>query len=527
MTYRATIPNRLRRLAACAALLVIAAPACTQSRERERPAPVYRGDIATLLAERCGPCHDRDADPDAGAGYRIDSYLHVLGCPSDMPTTPAIEAGDAGVALLSVFERSDHADLLSEVEQARLRAWIEDGAPLQAARVHEPGVLNPRSATWHGKLAARERFAPLRDPKDARACGRCHEGAPVRPRGVRVPAEGAPACTSCHTAPEGVLACGTCHGDGATRAEPPRDACLFATTGRDAHRAHLESTRLRAVPLECSNCHPAADATLSGTHANGRVNVALDPEVAGEDARFFEADGACAVSCHDLGGARARPTFDQAGPLACGDCHRSPPEGHYAGDCDDCHLDSNRDGSALRSTTLHMNGRIDVANGDADCSGCHGQGGDPMPRTQGHLLHRDTTLTADIACSECHVVPERIASEGHLDRGDATPADVVFGPRASAFGQTPTYDGHTCRQIACHGAGLPDGADRALRWDEAGAGGCAGCHGLPPGHDHPQDSACASASCHGAEIKVASPTPGITEGGRALHINGRVDLAPR
>ncbi len=509
--------RRLRR--ACAALLLLLS-ACVQGRPQPAPTPVYAGDIAELLAQRCGACH---GDEDAGDDYRVGSYLDTIGCPHSMPETSAIGGGDAGTPLLDVLARPDHANVLSKSEQARLRAWVEAGAPLREHRVHAPGILDPRSPDWHGRLAAQDRYGPITSPSHPDVCGRCHDGAPVKPKGVHHPAPGAPACTSCHREPEGVLACGTCHGDGAQRAYPPRDRCLFPDSEPDAHRAHVQSTRLTSTPLTCTTCHPAADATLSGTHANGKVDVVFDSALAGKDASYDAQTGRCAVRCHNQGGARAMPSFHEHGPLGCGDCHGAPPADHFAGTCDRCHADANADGTALRALGPHMNGQIDLGNGSGDCSACHGQNGDPMPQTPSHLLHRNTRLTAAIDCKECHVVPKEVLSPGHLDRGTVTPADVTFGPRAQARGQMPSYDHGSCKQIACHGAGLPEGIERALQWDSPATGACAGCHGVPPAKDHPQDDGCASLICHGAEVRAGSPGPGITDAGRALHIDGVIE----
>ena len=510
-------PRQAAFLIACSALALLVS-ACSERRAQPQPAPVYRGDIEQLLADRCARCHGGDA----AAGYRLESYLDVLSCPGDAGTSPATASADGGFALLSVLDREDHAGLLNDRERARLSAWLASGAPLREARVHPPGMLNPGSPDWHGRLAARDRFARLLDPAHPEACGRCHDGAPVRPLKVTFPAAEAPSCTQCHAARGGVLACGTCHGDGAERGAPPRDHCWFAGPDADAHRAHLESTRLRSAPLTCSGCHPAANAQLRGTHANGHVDIQLDPTLAGGDAGFDPETARCAVSCHNLGGARARPGFHESGPLGCDDCQGAPPADHYVGECDHCHVEASADGRAL-----HMNGRIDVGIGPGTgCAACHGAGDDPMPLTPGHILHRSTTLTAAIECGECHTLPAEVGSPGHLDRGEITPADVVFGPRARAFRQLPDYRAGVCRNVACHGAGVGEGIERALRWDEPSAHDCSGCHGLPSAPPHPQDATCSAVICHGTEVRAGSP-PRISQPGVQLHIDGTIDLAPR
>jgi predicted CxxxxCH...CXXCH cytochrome family protein len=217
------------------------------------------------------------------------------------------------------------------------------------------------------------------------------------------------------------------------------------------------------------------------------------------------------------------PSFQQQGPLGCGDCHGAPPKDHFAGTCDHCHFDANADGTALRSVQPHMNGHVDLGDGSGGCAACHGKDGDPMPPTPSHELHRATLLTAAIECTECHAVPKEVLSPGHLDMGQSTPADVVFGARAQARGRHPSYEAGTCKDVACHGAGLAEGIERALRWDAPAAKTCAGCHGLPPTTSHPKDDGCASLICHGAEVTAGTPGPSITQSGRMLHIDGQIE----
>jgi predicted CxxxxCH...CXXCH cytochrome family protein len=150
-----------------------------------------------------------------------------------------------------------------------------------------------------------------------------------------------------------------------------------------------------------------------------------------------------------------------------------------------------------------------------------------MPPTLGHQLHATSRLGVQITCTECHVMPDLVTSAGHLDRGEVTPPDVVFGARASAFEQQPSFEAGVCRNVACHGAGVGENIERALRWDERGSHTCSGCHGLPPGGSHPQDNRCATAICHGNEVRIGDPTPTISESGRALHIDGVIQAGPR
>src|SRR5437868_4979044 len=142
------------------------------------------------------------------------------------PPSPAALPADDSAPLLRALDSDSHRDRIDPGERALLAAWVRAGAPAFRGTVHAPGVVDPRSAEWHGTMLRDARWRPMLDANDTNACGRCHDGAPSRPPGVTLPAPGATACTSCHAEPEGVLACSTCHGQG-TRAYPPRDRCFF------------------------------------------------------------------------------------------------------------------------------------------------------------------------------------------------------------------------------------------------------------------------------------------------------------
>ena len=516
------LPRRVT-LAVGMALCLLPA-ACTEEREHASLPPAYESDVAPLLDHRCAECHSADAG-DVGPVNRLDSYLDVLRCAGD-PTDGGVDE-QAGSALLHALSQPDHVGVASAAQRRVLEEFVDAGAPLRHAGVHRPGILNPHSTDWHGRLAAQDHFVRITSASHPAACGRCHDGAPVRPNDVRRPAPGATDCATCHQAEHGVLACGTCHGDGADRAYPPRDPCWFPSAGADAHKAHVEGDPQLQRPLLCTSCHPAADVTLSGTHADGRVDVAFDTALAGPDAQYDRELHQCTVRCHDRGGARPTPKFTDTTPVGCGDCHAAPPANHYAGTCDTCHSEVSTDGTALHAHTLHLNGRIDLGDGSGRCSACHGRGDDPAPASGLHALHMGSQITQGIMCGDCHPVPEEVTSPGHLDVGDKTPADIKFGSRARERDQAPTYSDGACRQIACHGAGLPGNTELALRWDAQPSGECSSCHGLPPSVQHPQDTTCSALQCHGAEVSAGTSALGITPSGRALHINGTYDTVPR
>jgi len=381
--------------------------------------------------------------------------------------------------------------------------------------VHAPGVADPGSPDFHGSFLRARAFRPMLDEDDPNACGRCHDGTLARPRGVTASAPGATDCRACHSAPQGVVACGTCH-----------DA---ATSG--AHAAHIAPSPAHAAPLACSTCHPTPDPSsgkgvIGGAHGDGVVEVVFDPARVAPEASYDRATGACAVACHDRGGARARPRWTETGPMRCGDCHASPPEEHAQNGwrtCSACHREANADGTALAPGALHANGRVDLGDGSGGCGACHGRGDDPWPATGAHRSHEDPSLTTPIACATCHVVPSDVRAPGHLDGV----AGVALSGRAADRGAIPRWDGASCGETACHGARLVDPPAVVPSWYDASkrASACGACHGIPPSQ-HTTSTSCDRSTCHGEEVSRTSLAPTISPAGRALHVNGAVDTAP-
>jgi len=499
-------------------LLVVSALACRETRSRgERP---IRFDQVEPALANCTPCHD---EADAQAGVRLGSYYQTLGCLSD--GTPLTQANDP--PLLRALELADHAQLLTPAEHAELERWLSAGAPGRTGFVHGPDILDPRSEGWHGRLASEQSYTALRDADADTVCGRCHDGAPVRPEGVRYPAPGAPSCTSCHTARGGVFACTTCHGSD-DHAYPPRDACYFPTGfAHDAHSTHLTSERVRTTALTCDTCHELPSEELfAGTHADGKIDVVFSSE-AGPDAEFDRDTGTCTVACHARGGRRPEPTFHQALSLTCNGCHLSPPADHYPGTCDTCHVEMGQSASSLTPGSFHLDGKVELGNGDGTCGACHGRADDPWPLDGVHRAHRDTRWTAEIACSTCHAVPEQVRAEGHMN-GEVA---VSFSARARHGSAEPSFDATSkrCDNVACHGGALAAPSKTAPIWRASEEPfSCLGCHqALPPSPPHIQQETCSGSLCHGDEVRGAAPAFGITENGRALHIDGVVQAATR
>jgi predicted CxxxxCH...CXXCH cytochrome family protein len=374
--------------------------------------------------------------------------------------------------------------------------------------VHPQGIVDPSSDQWHGKLLRDARYAPMIDANDPNACGRCHDGAPAKPAGVTFAAPGAPACTTCHSQPAGVLDCSTCHD--------------VSKTG--AHAAHVSPSPSRATGLACGTCHPTPGPDIfGGMHVDGQVEVIFDTALVAPEASYSRDQGTCAVSCHDRGGARPRLAWSERGPLSCGDCHRSPPAGHFVGACTGCHREANAEGTALTLGPLHVNGKVDLGDGSGKCGACHGRtDDDPWPTTGAHASHEAPSLAAPFECTSCHRVPRTLLEVGHLDGV----VEVTFGVHAVDRGASPSWDGATCTSVACHGANLVDPPAVVPTWkDTSGAArACGACHGIPP-TQHSPSKQCGRAECHGSEVVPdAQGAPTITASGKALHVNGVIDL---
>jgi predicted CxxxxCH...CXXCH cytochrome family protein len=513
---RRTALSHLRSLArgraASAAFLLLLGGGCHEKRSSEA-SPVY-ADVQPLFEAACLSCHGPEL---AEAGYSVASHWQVLGCvPENRPATlpPGPEA-----PLLNVLSRADHASLLRADEQALLATWVSAKTPAFVGTVHPSGIIDPRSADWHGKLAAHDHYLPLRDASTSDVCGRCHAGAPVTPQDVTFPAPSATACSACHEQPAGALACDTCHGNTGA-AYPPRDVCYFGDHGPDAHAAHLTGTRFLATPLACDTCHKVPSAQVfEGDHTNGVVEVSFG---ALPESSFDPAAQQCAVYCHAQKGSLTAPHWNQGEQVECQSCHQSPPAVHYPGTCSTCHAEMGSSAESLMPQTLHLNGKVDLGDGTDSCAACHGSAPSGAPRDSGHTLHLGSALTQPIVCSDCHPTPAQPSSPGHLNGM----VEVVLGARAKARGQAPVWsaDEQRCSSVACHGAELP-GHALSPTWSDAPSPieqRCNACHASPPPAPHVVRSSCGGGLCHADEVGLFGDELRISEPGRRVHIDGRI-----
>jgi hypothetical protein len=323
-----------------AATLLLAA--CNEMRDRPESPTVF-ADVDAILQESCLECH---SGPLAAAGYRVDGYFTTIRCIPDPEGRPATLPSDMTAPILAVLDRPDHAGLLRDDESQALTSWVTEGAFPKDNGTH-PGQWNdPRAQNWHGAYLRATEWQPIIDPERGDACGLCHMGSD---------------CTDCHSLPGGVMACGTCHGDG-LRAYPPRDQCYFrGPPAGYAHRSHSESSANNPSGLGCQACHFGEDFTmLGGAHGNGEVDVVFQPAW-GPNAEYDFDTKDCTTTCHLRGGTTPDLAWDQEGlALDCNACHQNPPLGHSTISCNSCHRGINPAGTRLTIDAPHINGRVDA-----------------------------------------------------------------------------------------------------------------------------------------------------------------------
>jgi len=209
---------------------------------------------------------------------------------------------------------------------------------------------------------------------------------------------------------------------------------------------------------------------------------------------------------------RLRPLLPLAGILVFGGlgCQRSPLGDGLPGklDCSSCH--GNKDNAA---PPLALNGSTSTSDIGVGAHQSHMTGG---------------TISAPVACTECHPVPTLMNGDDHPDslaRGTVT---QFLGPLAQTGGATPAWNRskETCTNTYCHGATLPGTFKPATPlWTKVDGSQikCNSCHGVLPadlGGSHPLHTAYTCDTCH---TRVTSADLTITH--RDLHVDGEVDVS--
>ncbi|UCH61810.1 MAG: CxxxxCH/CxxCH domain-containing protein [Fidelibacterota bacterium] len=259
--------------------------------------------------------------------------------------------------------------------------------------------------------------------------------------------------------------------------------------------------------------------------------------------------GVACSECHSDGGAIPHP------PLAE---YIDPSHDNYHGrifwlnnwdfsSCQACHGQNLEGGvveSACSNTACHT-----ASGGIFACDNCHNtqandsfidvrnQTGTDLVTVGTHTSHytHPDSLTVNIDCASCHLIPDSVWAEGHIDE---TPyAEVPFGiPTTADSTFTLSWDRNsaTCSNSYCHGNfrfekatssniwiyadSLIVGNNQTVTWTDTltAENRCATCHSYPP-TGHLQLSACGD--CH---TSVAGEDH-LSIIDTQKHINGRAD----
>jgi len=528
----------------------------------------WKEDIGPAFASRCGSCHGGGGDALPAAGYSTSSYAGVIAGGTDAVSNAT--AGDPDSLLLTVLDPTKADATHQPVSDlfGMVQSWIVAcDLSFVDSSVHRPGILDPRSADFHGSLVRDHQY-------DFSFCQKCH-GDDFAGGASKV------SCLTCHS--DGPTACSTCHGDIASSA---------------SHARHLGGGPL-GRSYSCAECHLVptvytdvghiflADGTLDPPPAEVMLGAkaALTPEGTTRAAppTFDPATQACSnVYCHgavagatgpDTAATNTRPvwTAPGTGQADCGSCHGLPPNHNWSTACASCHPSVVDRDMSIIAPDKHIDGQVELGDPAAGCTACHGGPANaaPPPDLTGasssaslgvgaHQAHLTGAahLRGPIACAECHRVPTEVLSPGHfvghgpvdssglgVDGGAGVGAQVFPvgqpGPvLASAGGAAPSWDHAraTCSGVYCHGGGsalaadTTPGLDRAPSWTSTGGLTCGlSCHGLPPAvSPHlPSMTRTDCASCHPRTVDpsgtliISGPLGAET----SAHINGVIDVA--
>lgn len=218
--------------------------------------------------------------------------------------------------------------------------------------------------------------------------------------------------------------------------------------------------------------------------------------------------------------------------------------------CSVCHGTTYGGGlSSPSCNTCHTN-----PGGPEACNTCHGDFSNPLkiappravngetsplsPKVGAHDIHLYNAVNGKVTdCSECHVVPTKLTSAGHLDNdGKAEVRFLTNRTGITTAAGTYSFTSNKCSNTYCHGnfeltkaassyqfiysSDKMGGLNKEVTWTQQDGRqtACGTCHGLPPaGHVTYAISTCTV--CHQGVVdnkgKISDPS---------LHMNGKVNV---
>lgn len=217
----------------------------------------------------------------------------------------------------------------------------------------------------------------------------------------------------------------------------------------------------------------------------------------------------------------------------CAQCHGNNYSGGIVSPtCNSCHTQT---GGPEACNTCHG----DFKNGltTAPPKAINGATATTDPGVGAHTLHLTGIKVAqNLACGECHIVPQNLTSAGHIDGNKR--AELNFGAFTNSGLTKASYDFATfkCNNTYCHGnfefskanSLYPfvytddkiTGSNFAPQWNKVDGtqGKCGTCHGLPPaGHMSSELRSCGT--CHqgivNAKGEIIDPVK---------HMNGKINV---
>ena len=239
-----------------------------------------------------------------------------------------------------------------------------------AIGVHVDGIIDPASEKFHGNYIKNNQW-------DMISCQSCH-GAKYGGGEFKY-ADGSslsPTCLDCHAYPGGPENCSTCHGS-ITSPAPPRDLDGNTSTsarGVGAHQVHLAGSS-KGKTLSCTDCHTVPGGVYFAGHidSDNRAEVMINSEIA----KVTTNDNSSPNVPIDLN----QPTYIPVPVYNLADltCANTYCHGYF------------------------KNGNVDnipVWNdpSTSQCGSCHGDGSNPLPKTQSQGGNHPGSNN----CSICH-----------------------------------------------------------------------------------------------------------------------------